>query len=233
MIIAHRGGPINNPENTMAAFTQAIKDGVDGIEFDIQMSKDGQLIVIHDPTVDRTTNGTGSVGALPYSIIRKLDAGNGEMIPTFKEVLSLGKNKKIKLFAEAKNPSKYPGLEMLMIEELSDIGYTNESVIQSFDPKSVEMFGQVDSTLSLAQLYGQWKFRIKSPQPGNAQTAALMAEMLILNPWMIYNAHRKGFQTVVWFAFFDSTTIFRWIIKLGADGLIVDDYKKLLVILGR
>lgn len=233
MIIAHRGGPINNPENTMAAFTQAIKDGVDGIEFDIQMSKDGQLIVIHDATVDRTTNGTGSVGALPYSIIRKLDAGNGEMIPTFKEVLSLGKNKKIKLFAEAKNPSKYPGLEMLMIEELSDIGYTNESVIQSFDPKSVEMFGQVDSTLSLAQLYGQWKFRIKSPQPGNAQTAALMAEMLILNPWMIYNAHRKGFQTVVWFAFFDSTTIFRWIIKLGADGLIVDDYKKLLVILGR
>src|SRR5215216_7029064 len=68
--IAHRGGPTNAPENTLAAFRNAITHGADWLEFDVQMTKDGALVVIHDETVDRTTDGTGAVGNQTLEQIR-------------------------------------------------------------------------------------------------------------------------------------------------------------------
>ena len=76
--IAHRGGTNGPPESTLAAFQNAITQGVDWLEFDVQMTKDGALVVIHDETVDRTTNGTGKVSDLTLEQIRSLDAGQGE-----------------------------------------------------------------------------------------------------------------------------------------------------------
>ena len=74
-IIAHRGSPITEPENTLAAFQNAINQGEDWLEFDVQMTKDGVLVVIHDETVDCTTSGTGAVRDLTLEQIRSLDAG--------------------------------------------------------------------------------------------------------------------------------------------------------------
>ncbi|MDH5508339.1 MAG: glycerophosphodiester phosphodiesterase family protein, partial [Anaerolineae bacterium] len=84
-LIAHRGGKTYQPENTLAAFKQAIADGVDQLEFDVQMTKDGVLVVIHDEEVDRTTNGSGLVADLTLAEIQALDAGGGERVPTFAE----------------------------------------------------------------------------------------------------------------------------------------------------
>jgi len=93
---AHRGDSRNAPENTLPAFESAVKKGAHQIEFDLHLSKDGRLVVIHDDTVDRTTNGSGRVEGMTFDAIRALDAGSwfdpkfeGVRIPTFREVLDV------------------------------------------------------------------------------------------------------------------------------------------------
>jgi len=95
-LCAHRGAMGTHPENTLAAFRAAVEAGAHMIEFDVQLTKDNKLVVIHDGTVDRTTNGTGKVSELTFAEIRKLDAGSwkspefaGERIPTLEETLSI------------------------------------------------------------------------------------------------------------------------------------------------
>ncbi|HMH70074.1 MAG TPA: glycerophosphodiester phosphodiesterase family protein [Candidatus Saccharimonadales bacterium] len=88
-IIGHRGACGHEPENTLASFKKALELGVDMIELDVYSLKDGELVVIHDDKVDRTTNGTGYVADFIFEELRSLDAGNGEKIPLLGEVLDL------------------------------------------------------------------------------------------------------------------------------------------------
>ena len=95
-IFAHRGSKGTHPENTLASFKEAVRVGSDGIELDVHLTKDGHLVVIHDETVDRTTNATGEIRNLTLAEIKELDAGSwfhnkyaGEKIPTLAEVLLL------------------------------------------------------------------------------------------------------------------------------------------------
>ncbi len=95
-VIGHRGASASSPENTMAAFREAIRLGADGIEFDVQLTRDGRLVVIHDAMVDRTTNGHGAVFEMSFDQIAGLDAGRwfderfaGEGVPELADVLSL------------------------------------------------------------------------------------------------------------------------------------------------
>lgn len=86
--IGHRGAAGHAPENTLASFERAIQFGVDFVEFDVRRSEDGALVLVHDRTVDRTTNGKGCVAFLPLRILRKLDAGRGEHIPLLEEAFN-------------------------------------------------------------------------------------------------------------------------------------------------
>ena len=95
-IFAHRGSKGTHPENTLASFKEAVRVGSDGIELDVHLTKDGHLVVIHDETIDRTTNGTGEIRNLTLAEIKAMDAGSwfhnkyaGEKIPTLEEVLLL------------------------------------------------------------------------------------------------------------------------------------------------
>lgn len=89
LIYAHRGWSSRYPENTLRAFAEAIALGVSGIELDIQLTRDGVPVVIHDRELARTTNGTGLVDEMSLSDLRTLDAGAGERVPTLREVLDL------------------------------------------------------------------------------------------------------------------------------------------------
>ena len=88
-VYAHRGASAELPENTLAAFRRALELGVEGIELDVHLSRDGVPMVIHDPTVDRTTSGSGAVEEMTRAELQELDAGNCERIPTLGEVLDV------------------------------------------------------------------------------------------------------------------------------------------------
>jgi glycerophosphoryl diester phosphodiesterase len=232
-LIAHRGGPAHAPENTLAAFKNAIETGVDRLEMDVQMTQDGELVVIHDETVDRTTNGTGRIADLTLAEIRALDAGNGEKIPTFAEVIALAKEGGIALLPEVKSPHLYPGIEEKVLQAIADADYGQYTIIQSFDPNSVDTLPRLDQDAQICQLYGQGVFSVKGPQPGNVDRVCLMAEMVVLNPWMIQQNHEEGRQIFVWFGAIEHPLVMRFLLALGVDGLIVDDPLALARILGR
>jgi glycerophosphoryl diester phosphodiesterase len=86
-ILGHRGVMAAEPENTLRSFRRAEREGLDGIELDLHLSRDGELVVMHDARVDRTTDGTGAVADLTLAELRALDAGQGERVPLFEEVL--------------------------------------------------------------------------------------------------------------------------------------------------
>jgi glycerophosphoryl diester phosphodiesterase len=88
LVTGHRGAAGLEPENTVRSFRRACELGVDRVETDVQLTRDGRLVCIHDATVDRTTNGSGAVAALTFDEIRRLDAGHGEQIPTLEEAIA-------------------------------------------------------------------------------------------------------------------------------------------------
>ena len=148
-VAAHRGWRSQYPENTMEAFRAAVELGVDQIETDIHVTKDGELVLIHDDTVDRTTNGTGKVGEMTFSELRALDAGikkdesfAGAKIPTLIELMELVKDHPtMTLDLELK---EYPteGREALafsvcdrILEIVDRYGFADRVVINSFSGK--------------------------------------------------------------------------------------------------
>lgn len=146
--VAHRGASGYAPENTIAAYDKAVEMKADYIEIDVQRSKDGELVLIHDTTVDRTTDGTGKVGELTFQQLRALDAGNwkgdsfhGEKIPTFAEILNRYHGK-IGILIELKAPELYPGIEESIAQELKtrnlDKPQNEKIIIQSFNFESVK-----------------------------------------------------------------------------------------------
>ena len=101
LIIAHRGASADEPENTLLAFQRAIEQGAQMIELDLDQSADGHVIVMHDATLERTTNLRGRVAEMSLADIRQADAGKGELVPTLDEVLDLTLGK-ARLYLEIK-----------------------------------------------------------------------------------------------------------------------------------
>jgi glycerophosphoryl diester phosphodiesterase len=151
--VAHRGAAGYAPENTIAGFDLAVDMKADYIEIDVQRSKDGELVVIHDTTVDRTTDGTGKVGDLTLEQLKSLDAGSwkgesfaGEAIPTFEEILDRYHGK-VGILIELKAPELYPGIEEQVAEALKERNLDkpqNEKIIlQSFNFQSMKKMDQL------------------------------------------------------------------------------------------
>jgi glycerophosphoryl diester phosphodiesterase len=221
-VIAHRGGAEHAPENTLAAFRHAVALGADMLEFDVQMTKDEELVVIHDETVDRTTDGSGAVRDLTLAEIRSLNAGNGELVPTFGEVIAQAKADGVRVLPEAKSPQLYPGVEEKMLRELQEAGYLDQAVIQSFDADSLNRLRALEPHVELCALRGLWGFDLGAPA-GEAQYVCPMAEMALLYPDMIRQAHREGRKVFVWFLGTESPLTIDVLRSFGADGFIVDD----------
>ena len=221
-VIAHRGGRAYAPENTMAAFRNAIARGIDWLEFDVQMTKDGSLVVIHDETVDRTTDGTGAVRDLTLEKIRSLDAGEGEQVPTFEEVVELAKASGVKIMPEAKSAHLYPGVEAKMLKALEQADYLDQAIIQSFEADSLNTLHDLNPQARLCALYGLWQFNVRDPA-GDAQYICPMGEMVLLDPGIIRRAHRDGRHVFVWFGALEKPATANVMRFFGADGSIMDD----------
>ncbi|MCI8359078.1 MAG: hypothetical protein HFI51_13185 [Lachnospiraceae bacterium] len=151
-IWAHRGCSQMYPENTLLAFEKAAElDGLEGIEFDIQMTKDGELVVIHDERVDRTTEGTGYVKDYLFSQLRRLHIYAGsdrsQSIPAIEEVLDLLEDKirsGLKINIELKNSIfPYEGMEEKIVSLINRRGMQESVVYSSFNALSVEKIRKI------------------------------------------------------------------------------------------
>ncbi|GGD89724.1 glycerophosphodiester phosphodiesterase [Paenibacillus nasutitermitis] len=160
-IVAHRGCSGDAPENTIAAFKLALaQPEISNIELDVHLSKDGVPVVIHDHTLDRTTNGKGPVQAYTLEELRKLDAGGwfaaeftGEQIPTLEEVLELVKGR-CRLHVELKTMgNEYVGLEAKVIDCIHRHGMQEEVVLSSFDHDSMVRANEIDPAIRTALIF--------------------------------------------------------------------------------
>ena len=160
-VAAHMGGAADHPENTMEAFRASLKFDIDQIETDLHMTKDGELILMHDDTVDRTTNGSGLIREMTLSEIKTLDAGNGNEVPTFVELMELVKDHPaLTLDVELKD---YPieGRDEFAYEAcdkalkiIDDYGFTDRVVINSWDVKLHEyIYGKYGNKYRLHMYY--------------------------------------------------------------------------------
>jgi glycerophosphoryl diester phosphodiesterase len=150
----HRGNPAQCPENTMKSFRSAIDAGCDLIECDVHLSSDGRLVVIHDHTLDRTTNGHGLVRDQSAAELRKLDAGDGEHIPLLHDVIELALGK-VGLVIEIKQlPIVYDGLEEKLVNMLRQLGAVEECAVISFHHPAIRKLRDLEPRLQLGILEG-------------------------------------------------------------------------------
>lgn len=153
--LAHRGYPKKHPENTLISFRSALDLSFSHLELDVQLTSDGVPIVIHDTTVNRTTNGKGRVVDYSLEEIRKLDAGGGQLIPTLEEVLLLAKGKAA-VDIELKQSGKlYPGLEEKVLQVVEACDVQDQIFVTSFDHYSMIRMRQLSASIDLGLvLYG-------------------------------------------------------------------------------
>ena len=166
-IFAHRGSASTHPENTMIAFLEAERVGADGIELDVQLSKDGEVVVIHDEKLNRTTNGTGYVKDFSLKQLKSLDAsytffhqkGNAT-IPTLEEVLKMLSGNAMLLNIELKNGIlEYPGLEEKVIQLIEYYNMQNRVILSSFNHNSLVYCYQLAPYIETAPLYRDQLFK--------------------------------------------------------------------------
>ena len=165
--IPHRGASGHAPEHTLVSYQMGENMHGDYIEVDLQMTKDGQLIAMHDDSVDRTTNGTGLVNGMTLAEMKKLDAGSwfneqypqyakpeyrGVNVPTLEEVFqTFGKNKRY--YIETKSPEVYPGMEIKLLRLVNEYKIDKDTlIVESFSPESLKKMKKLDPSIPLIQL---------------------------------------------------------------------------------
>ncbi|MGV3540811.1 MAG: glycerophosphodiester phosphodiesterase [Rufibacter sp.] len=236
-IVAHRGASGLAPENTLAAVKKALATDADFIEVDVHQSKDGQVVVIHDPTVDRTTNGTGAVANLTLAELQKLDAGSkmdsafaGERIPTLVQVLQLVKGKK-KLLIELKKGEEeyYPNLEKNTLQLIEEQQAQEWCVLQSFHDPILERIWAADFVIPTHKLIvGKIPFlpiyidhELKfGGFDQYSEAAAINVHRFFASKSFIKSLHNQGFKTFIWTE--NKPKNIRKLLELGADGIMTD-----------
>lgn len=161
---AHRGFSGNYPENTMLAFKKAVDVGVDGIELDVQLTKDGIPVIIHDETLDRTTNGQGYVVDFTYDELSKLDASYKfqshtliNKIPTLDEYLNYIKDYKVVTNIELKTSiNEYLGIEEKVLELIKKYNLEDRIIISSFNHYSILRFKKLAPNIKCGFLTESW-----------------------------------------------------------------------------
>ena len=210
----------------MAAFEKAIELGADAIELDLHLSRDGELVVIHDDTLDRTTDGRGPVHERSLNEIRRLDAGRwfgldfvGQRIPTLSEVLDRFAGK-VPLALEIKAGSTFfPGIEERVVSVLRRHSAIEHSAVASFDHYALRRVKEIEPTVRTAALLVGRPVSISAiAGPGKADAMALEASLVTRTE--VEACRAAGLQLVVWVV--NEPAQMRHFIDLGVDGIITD-----------
>ena len=159
LVLAHRGANKVAPQNTLPAFKQAIQLNADGIETDVHLCKDGEIVICHNYTVDATSNGKGSIDEMTFAELRELDFGSyfsndfkGTTLPTLAELLTLVKDMNL-VNIEIKPPQKDNDLVKRVVEEVYKFGIEKNSIISCFNPECIRQVKEIDKDIKTALLY--------------------------------------------------------------------------------
>lgn len=167
VVIAHRGDSSNRPENTLAAIAGALELGVSAVEFDVQLTRDGHVVVIHDAGLERTTNGKGDVRQTTLAELRALSAGYpsrfgdawaGERVPTLAEALALLRDRGralIEIKAESVSDDAAGGIEALTVAEVRRAGMADEVALISFDQRAILRLRRLAPEISRGRIFGR------------------------------------------------------------------------------
>jgi glycerophosphoryl diester phosphodiesterase len=209
LILGHRGEPRLAPENTVASFALIRDDlvhGIDGAECDVQMTKDGELVVIHDEKVDRTTDGNGWVKDFALQEIRKLNAGvrfpgplHHEPIPTMREVFEVFDGTRATLNVELKNSEvAYEGMEESLLELASS--YSLNVVYSSFNVQSMGVIRKLDAKARTGLLYAPWLMRAPAVVAAAREQGANAIHPYVLNTLdaLVREVHEAGLAVAPW-----------------------------------
>ncbi|RJP53233.1 MAG: glycerophosphodiester phosphodiesterase [Anaerolineaceae bacterium] len=240
IILAHRGDLAHAPENTLPSFSQAIQKGADGVELDAKLTADGRVIVIHDPTVDRTTNGTGKVASFTLEAIRSLDAGSwfdskfaGVKVPLLEEVFeTVGRDRLINIELTNYNTPR-DGLTRRVCELIQRHNNQNQIIFSSFYSSNLKVAARMlpevpRGLLAMPGVLGLWA-RSFGFMFGDYQ--ALHPHISSASREQIQRAHRIKRRIHVWTANApeDVIRLKEW----DVDGIFTDDPETALRALGR
>ncbi|WHF27991.1 glycerophosphodiester phosphodiesterase family protein [Bacillus altitudinis] len=228
-IIAHRGSSSAAPENTIAAFDVAVEQGADYIELDVQMTMDQHVVVIHDDTVDRTTNGNGLVKSYTLDQLKKLDAGSwfdqqytNERIPTLQEILERY-SQRIGILIEIKHPKRQIGIENAVARIINRFAYSRHIIIQSFDVHALQRIKTFAPSLRTALIIKPDAFKLTKRKLTTYSSFAncLNMKKTMINRWWIDRIHTFGMDVFIW-TVKDQKTADR-IKKYPIDGVVTDN----------
>lgn len=219
LIFGHRGIPTQFPENSLAGFQYAIENGVEGLEFDVQLTRDRVPVIMHDEWIDRTTTGMGPLTDFTYAQLKQFRLVNGESIPTLDDFLALVGGQDVCLNLEFKTDKvQYPGIEALVLDKVMRADLIQRVIFSSFHL----------ATLQTARLI--------APN----QNYCFLADHVILDPESFIRQHRLSglhlnrYQPVGQFAEriwtvnsrYQITTTF----KRRVTGIFTDDFEKAMQI---
>lgn len=201
---AHRGASAYAPENTMPAFELALEQGADGFELDVQLTRDDEVVVVHDETLERSTDGRGWVADHSLEDLRRLDASGGRegfagvRIPTLGEVFALVRGTDAVVNVELKNSTMaYKGLEERVLAVIAEHAMTHRVVLSSFNHDSLRRLTAIAGEVRLGALYEQvlwkpWKYARR------LGVDALHPSLASARRTVIERAHDEGMDVHVW-----------------------------------
>ena len=214
IIMGHRGAAALEPENTLLSIGRAIEIGVNAVEIDVHLSKDKEIVVIHDSTVDRTTDGTGPVCSFTVDELKKLDAGKGQRIPTLQEVIDFIGNK-VDLVIELKEGETVESVfQLIKRNNIEDSVY-----VISFWHRLVKTIKEMDSHIKTGVLF------VGCPADTCIATQA-SADALVMNysftdMKFVQTAHKENLKVVVWNI--DKRNLIKPYADMGVDGIGTND----------
>ena len=224
-VVGHRGAMGHRPENTMASFAHALQLGADWIELDVHLSQDGVAVVIHDETLDRTTNGHGLVRDHSLAALKHLDAGGwfgpeyvGQRIPTLEEVLDWANEQNTVVDIEIKNaPLYYPGIEQAVVDALRRTAMVEQSIVISFDHRAVGRTRALEDRVATGVLYA-----CRPADGGIGLARAVNADALLphwayVTPEDVEAAHQAQLAVAPWAT--SDPAILRQLIQAGVDAI--------------
>lgn len=220
---AHRGASGHAPENTLAALELAVSQGADMVEVDVQLTRDGRPVVIHDETVDRTTDGAGAVAEFDLDGLRRLDAGRwfgprwtGQRVPTLAEVLDLVSRHHLRVNIELKGAAG-PQLEAAVLREVERSGGADSCLLTSFDHRRLARLAAAGTAIPLGCIVGAGGWR---PELLAGPGQVLSLERTLVDGDLLAAAHAAGRQVHVWTV--NEARDMARLIALGADAVITN-----------